>query len=50
MYTLHNLHPHPIGIQVFILALKITKLREYFISLGTIAQVLGPLNEIVSVP
>ena len=50
IYILHNLHVHPIGLHVLILALNSANVFEYFIPSGTSFQVFGPLNDKVSVP
>ena len=49
-YVLHNLHVHPIGSHVLILALNSVNVFEDFISSGTSAHVFGPLKDKVSVP
>ena len=41
---------HPTGFQFLILDLNSGRALEFLILSGTRAQVLGPLNEIVSVP
>ena len=40
----------PVGSQFFIFLLNWLRVSEFFIASGTISQVLGPLNERVSVP
>ena len=47
---MHNLHVHPIGSHILIVALNSANVFECFIPSGTSAQVFGPLKDNVSVP
>ena len=50
MYVLHNRQVHSYGTHLQILDLNSCKVRKSFISEGTIAHILGPRNDKVSVP